>query len=163
MVKRIYTSLQVIFSVSTGLSAILISSYALFYLQIQERTETKIEENVVLRFNQPTEYLEGNAFWWLLEGSNTVNIVNFSNEKHKGLIKIELHQNPCSNFQTAKYSNKVIDFGKKSDRLFVEEVFSIDPYEKKSFELQILNGQKCRVDNGDLREFGAKLVGWTIQ
>ena len=163
MVKKIYTSLQVIFSVSTGLSAILIFSYALFYLQIQERTETKIEENVVLRFNQPTEYLEGNAFWWLLEGSNTVNIVNFSNEKHKGLIKIELQQNPCSNFQTAKYSNKVIDFDKKLDRLFVEEVFSIDPYEKKSFELQILNGQKCRVDNGDSREFGAKLVGWTIQ
>ena len=61
MVKRIYTSLQVIFSVSTGLSAILIFSYALFYLQIQERTETKIEENVVLRFNQPTEYLEAIA------------------------------------------------------------------------------------------------------
>jgi hypothetical protein len=79
------------------------------------------------------------------------------------LIKIELHQNPCSNFQTAWYSNKVIDFDKKSDRLFVEEVFSIGPYEKKSFELQILNGQKCRVDNGDSREFGAKLVGWTIQ
>ena len=69
MVKKIYKSLQVIFSVSTGLSAILIFSYALFYLQIQGRTETKIEENVVLRFNQPTEYLEGNAFWWLLEGS----------------------------------------------------------------------------------------------
>jgi hypothetical protein len=163
MVKRIYRSLQFIFSLSAGLSAILIFSYALFYLQIQERTETKIEENVVLRFNQPTEYLESNAFWWLLEGSNTVNIVNFSNEKHKGLINIELRQNPCSNFQTAKYSNQIIDFDKKSDRLIVKEVFSIGPYEKKSFELQILNSQKCMVDNGDSREFGAKLVGWTIQ
>jgi hypothetical protein len=47
--------------------------------------------------------------------------------------------------------------------LIVKEVFSIGPYEKKSFELQILNSQKCMVDNGDSREFGAKLVGWTIQ
>ena len=77
MVKRIYTSLQFIFLASTGVSAILIFSYAFFYLQEQGRTETKIEENVVLRFNQPTEYLDGNAFWWLLEGSNTVSMVNF--------------------------------------------------------------------------------------
>ena len=163
MVKRIYTSLQVIFFASAGLSAIMIFSYAFFYLQMQGRTETKIEENVVLRFNQPTEYLEGNSFWWLLEGSNTVNIVNFSNEKHKGLINIELHQNPCSNFQSTKYLNQVIDFDKKADRLLVQEVFSIGPYEKKSFELQILNSQKCMVDNGDKREFGAKLVAWYIQ
>jgi hypothetical protein len=163
MVKRIYTSLQVIFFASAGLSAIMIFSYAFFYLQMQGRTETKIEENVVLRFNQPTEYLEGNSFWWLLEGSNTVNIINFSNEKYEGLINIELHQNPCSNFQSTKYSNQVIDFDKKMGRLLVQEVFSIGPYEKKSFELQVLNSQKCMVNNGDTREFGAKLVGWYIQ
>ena len=163
MVKRIYTSLQFIFLASTGVSAILIFSYAFFYLQEQGRTETKIEENVVLRFNQPTEYLDGNAFWWLLEGSNSVSMVNFSNEKHNGLINIELHQNPCSNFQTAKYSNQVIDFDKNSDRMLLQEVFSIGPYEKKSFEIQILNSQKCMVGNGDSREFGAKLVGWYIQ
>jgi hypothetical protein len=163
MVKRIYTSLQVIFFASAGLSAIVIFSYAFFYLQMQGRTETKIEENVVLRFNQPTEYLEGNSFWWLLEGSNAISLVNFSNEKHKGLINIELSQNPCSNFQTAKFSNQVIDFDKKDDRMIVQEVFSIGPYEKKSFELQIMNSQKCMVDTGDSREFGAKLVSWYIQ
>jgi len=163
MIKRIYTSLQVILFASAGLSAIMIFSYAFFYLQMQGRTETKIEENVVLRFNQPTEYLEGNSFWWLLEGSNIVNIVNFSNEKHEGLINIELHQNPCSNFKSTMYSNQVIDFDKKAGRLLVQEVFSIGPYEKKSFELQVLNSQKCMVDNGDTREFGAKLVGWYIQ
>jgi len=163
MVRRIYTSLQLICFVSAGISAIIIFSYAVFYLQIQGKTETKIEENVVLRFNQPTEYLEGDSFWWLLEGSNTVYIVNFSNEKHEGLINIKLRQNPCSNFQTAKFSNQVIDFDKKDDRMIVQEVFSIGPYEKKSFELQILNSQKCMVDTGDSREFGAKLVSWYIQ
>jgi hypothetical protein len=61
------------------------------------------------------------------------------------------------------YSNQVIDFDKKAGRLLVQEVFSIGPYEKKSFELQVLNSQKCMVDNGDTREFGAKLVGWYIQ
>jgi hypothetical protein len=163
MVKRIYTSLQVILLVSAGLSAIMIFSYAFFYLQAQGRTESKIEENVVLRFNQPTEYIEGNSFWWLLEGSNAISMVNFSNEMHTGLISIELTQNPCSNFQTAKFSNQVIDFDKKDDRMIVQEVFSIGPYEKKSFELQILNSQKCMVDTGDSREFGAKLVSWYIQ
>lgn len=163
MVKKIYTSLQFIFLVSIGLFAIVIFFYSFFYLQVQGKTETKIEENVVLRFNQPTEYLDGSAFWWMLEGSNTVTIVNFSNEEHNGLIKIELQQNPCSNFQTAKYSNRIIDFDKEVDRLLVQETFSIGPYEKKIFEIQILNSQKCTVDNGDLREFGAKIVGWYIQ
>jgi hypothetical protein len=163
MVKRIYSILQLFFVLSMSISAIVIFCYAYFYLQNQGRTETKIEENVVLRFNLPTEYLEGEAFWWLLEGSNTINIVNFSNENHKGLIKIDLQQNPCSNFQAVKYSNQIIEFDKKLDSLLVQEDFLIGPYEKKSLDLKILNSGKCMVDNGDPREFGAKIVGWTIQ
>jgi hypothetical protein len=163
MVKRIYSILQLFFVISTSVSAIVIFYYAYFFLQNQGKTETKIEENVVLRFNIPTEYLQEEAFWWLLEGSNTINIVNFSNENHKGSIKIDLQQNPCSNFQAAKYSNQIIEFDKKQDRLSVREDFLIGPYEKKSLDLEIFNSGKCLVDNGDPREFGAKIVGWTIQ
>jgi hypothetical protein len=163
VLKRIYTSLQVVFFISSGIAAVMIFAYSFFYLHAQGRTETKIEENVVLRFNQPTEYLEGDAFWWLMEGSNIVNIVNFSNEKHTGFIKINLQQNPCSTFQATKFSNSTIDFDKTANSLLVQEPFSISPYEKKSFDLQILNSKKCKVNNGDTREFGAKLVGWSIQ
>lgn len=163
MVKRIYSILQLFFILSMSSSAIFIFCYAYFYLQNQGRTETKIEENVVLRFNLPTEYLEGEAFWWLLEGSNTINIVNFSNENHKGLIKIDLQQNPCSNFQAAKYSNQRIEFDKKFNSLSLQKDFLIGPYEIKSLDLEILNSEKCIVDNGDQREFGAKIVSWTIQ
>ena len=163
MVKRIYTSLQVFFFISSGISAVMIFAYSFFYLQAQGRTETKIEENVVLRFNQPTEYLEGDAFWWLLEGSNTINIVNFSNEKHTGTIEINLQQNPCSTFQATKYSKRIITFDETANSALVQEPFSIGPYENKSFDIHILNTEKCKVNNGDPREFGAKLVGWSIQ
>ncbi len=163
MVKRIYTSLHVFFFISSGISALMIFVYSFFYLQVQGRTETKIEENVVLRFNQPTEYIEGDAFWWLLEGSNTINIVNFSNEKHSGTIEVNLQQNPCSTFQATRFSNRIITFDETANSALVQEPFSIGPYENKSFDLQILNTEKCKVNNGDPREFGAKIVGWSIQ
>jgi len=163
VVKRIYTSLQVFFLISSGISAVMIFAYSFFYLQVQGRTETKIEENVVLRFNQPTEYIEGDAFWWLLEGTNTIEIVNFSNEEHNGTIEINLQQNPCSTFQETKFSNRNITFDETVGSALVLEPFSIGPYENKSFDLQILNTEKCKVNNGDPREFGAKLVSWTIQ
>jgi len=58
--------------------------YSLLWLKLFDNSETKIQDNVVLRFDSPTEYQNNNAFWWMLKGSNRLKIVNFAPETHRG-------------------------------------------------------------------------------
>lgn len=159
-VQRILQGLILIF---IGVAAFAIFGYFVLHYKIQGNRETKIEENVVLRFDQPTEYINGKSFWWLTEGSNIIKILNFSNEGHKGQLQISLQQNPCSSFEYVKTRYDKVEFDETQENILYVQDFKIGPYETKIIETEVINSEVCQVSNGDKRKFGAKIDGWVIR
>jgi hypothetical protein len=140
-----------------------ILTYSFIYLKLLKNAESRLQNSVVLRFDAPTEYFQGNSYWWFLEGKNIIYIVNFSNESHQGEISLKLQQNPCGNFKFIDINNRKIEFNRSKKSLLIKEDFVINAYQSKSFEVEVINTEICKVKNGDNRQFGANLSGWTIK
>jgi hypothetical protein len=167
MINNLYNlvrvKFQIVLAVLIGLAAMTMFTYSVIYLKLLENVESRIQNSVVLRFDAPTEYFDSNSYWWFLEGKNIINVVNSSNEQHQGVISLELMQNPCGNFEFIDINNRKIEFDKSKKSLQIKENFVINAYQSKSFEIDVINTEICKVENGDTRHFGAKLSGWTIK
>lgn len=153
---------QKLFGYFLILNSLAIFSYSSVGMVFWDLKETKISENVVLRFDVPTEYVGNDAFWWLLEGQNQIKIVNFSDENHEGTVFFSLQQNPCLNAKKFEINNLIYFTNKNSEVANAHYRFSIKPNDEISIILNILNDSKCNIKGEDKRNFGLKLVGWTI-
>ena len=125
--------------------------------------ETRISENVVLRFDVPTEYVVNDSFWWLLEGSNRIRIVNFSDEPHAGKMELEISNNPCSNVASISLNKENYVFGPDNEKIKIPYIFSISPYGEVKLDLKVKNKSKCTVKSEDNRNFGVRVGGWIIK
>ena len=148
--------LLVIFLFTLGL---FISIYSL-NLKIYKKNETNLFENVSLTMNVPTEFDSEGAFWWLSEGKNVLTLNNFSNEIRKVHLNIKFENNPCQNLSSINIIEvQNYDFYKNPS--FVGN-YSLNPYENKQIELNILTKNSCNV-KADKRNFGAKLRSWFVR
>lgn len=136
--------------------------YAVIGMKYFGHKETEISNNVVLRFEVPTEYIFSDPFWWLLDGRNQINIVNFSDERHQGEIKLNVSNNPCNNIETIIFDKTNYVFDNKSENIEILYDFSIDPYEKDHMEIIIKSKSKCNVKGEDERNFGIRINRWAI-
>jgi hypothetical protein len=161
--RFIRVKIQILLAVMFGLTAVVILLYSLIYLKLFTNSESRLQNSVVLRFDAPTEYFDGNSYWWFTQGKNSIYLVNFSNELHQGVISLKLQQNPCGNFKSVDINSRKVAFNMSKKTLQIKEKFVIDAYQSKSLEIDIVNTEICKVENGDLRQFGAKLSGWAVK
>jgi hypothetical protein len=77
--------------------SLIVIAYASYLLKI-EVTESEPKNNVALRFPTATEYVNNDPFWWLLNGSNNIRMINFSDERMKGVFTIKIYPNPAKEF-----------------------------------------------------------------
>ena len=149
-----------------GSFLLLNSAYIFLYTVVGMKyfghSETKISENVVLRFDVPTEYVVNDSFWWLPEGNNRIRIVNYSNETHSGKIKLEISNNPCNNVDSISFNDEEYTFAKNSINIEIPYSFSILSYGETDIYLTIKNKSQCNVKGDDKRNFGVRVSGWEI-
>jgi hypothetical protein len=110
------------------------------------------------------EFANGKEFWWMVREGNTLTFHNSSDEIIMGTLVLELESNPCKSKE--RIIAEIIE-DKNQYQLDLDELarFSI-PLEIKGKSERILslnftNNKKCLLDNGDSRDFGAKLVAWS--
>ena len=135
--------------------------YSLLWLKLFDNSETKIQDNVVLRFDSPTEYQNNNAFWWMLKGSNRLRIVNFAPETHRGTIKLVFENNPCDNVLNLSIGKTYFKILPKQ-MIEVKHEFEVNPLETISLKLEVNQSDNCILKNGDTRNFGPKIKSWVI-
>ena len=145
------------------INSIFIFLYAAVGMKYLGHKETKVSENVVLRFDVPAEYVANDAFWWLLEGSNRIRIVNFSDEPHTGIIELEISNNPCNNVESISLNKVNYAFDTETAKIKISDNFSIFSYGEANLELIIKNKSKCSVKGEDDRNFGVRVSGWKIK
>ena len=145
------------------INSISIFLYASVGMKYLRHKETKIFENVVLRFDVPTEYVANDSFWWLLEGSNRIKIVNFSDEPHTGKMELQISNNPCNNVESISLDKENYTFETESENIKIPYYFSILSYGEADLDLIIKNKSKCNVKGEDKRNFGVRVSGWEIK
>lgn len=150
----------VLFSLLTFMSLALFA-YGAFYLKLLKHAEVKIEENVVARFDVPTEYIDRDSFWWLPTGKSNINLINFSNSSFRGVLYLNIANNPCKNLKSIKLEDRDYKIFKE-DEFQISQNFDIKPLGQKSLEFIAVNDSECFVSNGDARNFGIRINGWTI-
>jgi len=135
--------------------------YSLLWLKLFDKSETKIQDNVVLRFDSPTEYQNSNAFWWMLKGSNQIRIVNFAPETHSGTIELVFENNPCDNVLNLAIDKTYFEMLPRQITE-VKHEFEVNPLETISLNLEVNLSDNCILKNGDNRNFGPKIKSWVI-
>jgi hypothetical protein len=117
-----------------------------------------------MKSSSPMEFADGKEFWWMVREGNTLTFHNSSDEIIMGTLVLELESNPCKSKE--RIIAEIIE-DKNQYQLDLDELarFSI-PLEIKGKSERILslnftNNKKCLLDNGDSRDFGAKLVAWS--
>ena len=144
-------------------NSLFIFVYVVGSMLILGNKETKIMDNVVLRFDVPTEYISTESFWWLTEGKNRIRIVNFSDEKHIGVFTLKISQNPCRNARSVKIGEQNYIFETEEQTLSAEYKFIANPYGEQNVEINVLNDYLCKVNGTDQRNFGIKINSWVIK
>jgi len=135
--------------------------YGAIYLKLLNHTEDKIEENVVARFDSPTEYINNDSFWWILAGKSDISLLNFSTSPYQGILRLKIENNPCMNSKSVQLGNSEYLLSKDSE-MEISQKFDIKPLDTKLMELKIFSDVDCKLDNGDPRNFGIRINGWKI-
>ena len=130
----------------------------------KEVNEIDKQRVIGLKSSSPMEFANGKEFWWMVREGNTLTFHNSSDEIIMGTLVLELESNPCKSKE--RIIAEIIE-DTKQYQLDLDELarFSI-PLEIKGKSERILslnftNNKKCLLDNGDSRDFGAKLVAWS--
>jgi hypothetical protein len=133
----------------------------LFPKEVNEIVKQRV---IGLKSSSPMEFANGKEFWWMVREGNILTFHNSSDEIIIGTLVLELESNPCKSKE--KIIAEIIE-DKNQYQLDLDELarFSI-PLEIKGKSERILslnftNNKKCLLDNGDSRDFGAKLVAWS--
>jgi hypothetical protein len=133
----------------------------LFPKEVNEIVKQRV---IGLKSSSPMEFANGKEFWWMVREGNILTFHNSSDEIIIGTLVLELESNPCKSKE--RIIAEIIE-DKNQYQLDLDELarFSI-PLEIKGKSERILslnftNNKKCLLDNGDSRDFGAKLVAWS--
>jgi hypothetical protein len=133
----------------------------LFPKEVNEIVKQRV---IGLKSSSPMEFANGKEFWWMVREGNILTFHNSSDEIIIGTLVLELESNPCKSKE--RIIAEIIE-DKNQHQLDLDELarFSI-PLEIKGKSERILslnftNNKKCLLDNGDSRDFGAKLVAWS--
>jgi len=161
--NKIVKMLKYVFSILMILSSLLIFfkvSLPLFDVNITEVDKRKV---IGMKTSAPLEFDGDLKFWWLIRPENNLQFTNYSDEKIKGIIVIELGDNPCQLEEALK-----VIYEETTQKLLLNPGLLTNiyiPLEMLPRSSQIVsiiftNQKKCRVENGDQRDFGAKLLNW---
>jgi hypothetical protein len=114
----------------------------------------------------PLEFDKDLLFWWLIKDGNTLEFHNSSDEKIKGDIVLEFESNPCKLVDNIelKSGNQMRNLEINPDKI-TQISFPVEINHKSSITInaEFTNKEPCFVDNGDSRNFGAKLVSWSFE
>ena len=121
-----------------------------------------------LKASLPTEYSEdGSLFWWVTTEGIELKYTNNLNERVVGKLIINFSGNPC--MQEKVLDIKTIDNETISVSVIGDETIPItlkldlEPYEETVIKVDSKSSIICTVDNGDNREFVARMNGWTFE
>jgi hypothetical protein len=144
-----------------GFFILFFASLPLFPKEVNEIVKQRV---IGLKSSSPMEFANGKEFWWMVREGNILTFHNSSDEIIIGTLVLELESNPCKSKE--RIIAEIIE-DKNQYQLDLDELarFSI-PLEIKGKSERILslnftNNKKCLLDNGDSRDFGAKLVAWS--
>ena len=136
-------------------------SLPLFPKEVNEIDKQRV---IGMKSSSPMEFADGKEFWWMVREGNTLAFHNSSDELIIGTLVLELEPNPCKKKEKALAK---IDGSKSQYDIEINDLarFSI-PLEIKGKSERIVNlhfssDKKCLLNNGDSRDFGAKLVRWS--
>jgi hypothetical protein len=160
-IKSIGKYLVSVVVLTFGFFILFFASLPLFPKEVNEIVKQRV---IGLKSSSPMEFANGKEFWWMVREGNILTFHNSSDEIIIGTLVLELESNPCKSKE--KIIAEIIE-DKNQYQLDLDELarFSI-PLEIKGKSERILslnftNNKKCLLDNGDSRDFGAKLVAWS--
>ena len=160
-IKSIGKYLVSVVVLTFGFFILFFASLPLFPKEVNEIVKQRV---IGLKSSSPMEFANGKEFWWMVREGNILTFHNSSDEIIIGTLVLELESNPCKSKE--KIIAEIIE-DKNQYQLDLDELarFSI-PLEIKGKSERILslnftNNKKCLLDNGDPRDFGAKLVAWS--
>ncbi len=160
-IKSIGKYLVSVVVLTFGFFILFFASLPLFPKEVHEIVKQRV---IGMKSSSPMEFANGKEFWWMVREGNTLTFHNSSDEIIMGTLVLELESNPCKSKE--RIIAEIIE-DTKQYQLDLDELarFSI-PLEIKGKSERILglnftNNKKCLLDNGDSRDFGAKLVAWS--
>jgi hypothetical protein len=160
-IKSIGKYLVSVVVLTFGFFILFFASLPLFPKEVNEIVKQRV---IGLKSSSPMEFANGKEFWWMVREGNILTFHNSSDEIIIGTLVLELESNPCKSKE--RIIAEIIE-DKNQYQLDLDELarFSI-PLEIKGKSERILslnftNNKKCLLDNGDSRDFGAKLVAWS--
>ena len=160
-IKSIGKYLVSVVVLTFGFFILFFASLPLFPKEVNEIVKQRV---IGMKSSSPMEFANGKEFWWMVREENTLTFHNSSDEIIMGTLVLELESNPCKSKE--RIIAEIIE-DKNQYQLDLDELarFSI-PLEIKGKSERILslyftNNKKCLLDNGDPRDFGAKLVAWS--
>ncbi|CAB4573807.1 unannotated protein [freshwater metagenome] len=160
-IKSIGKYLVSVVVLTFGFFILFFASLPLFPKEVNEIVKQRV---IGMKSSSPMEFANGKEFWWMVREGNTLTFHNSSDEIIMGTLVLELESNPCKSKE--RIIAEIIE-DKNQYQLDLDELarFSI-PFEIKGKSERILslnftNNKKCLLDNGDSRDFGAKLVAWS--
>lgn len=168
MIIRIYKIINLFAYLLILSGGIALFSYAFFILKLGGKSESTITNNVVARFDSPTEYKIDKPFWWFTKGDNSFHLRNDSDEQHVGTFKINFEGNPCAKKTEILISNSSfsspIEINQNRDTVTTIKVpFKINPLSSIDFIARINMSEDCFLSNGDTRNLGAKVTGFKFE
>jgi hypothetical protein len=100
----------------------------------------------------------GKGFIWLTPSLNQFELLNYSNERFKGIYELNVVNNPCNKITNFSLSSSQFDVTTNSLKKTVPINLSLNPYEKLVFSLSVPKGQElCNIE-GDSRTLIAQLI-----
>lgn len=114
----------------------------------------------------PLEFDHDQRFWWLVRGKNELRFQNSSDERIKGDIVLIFEPNPCNLNENVLITHfltfKKFVISGQSESTFIIPI-EINHKSSTSIFIEFLDNRPCLVSNGDVRDFGAKLVRWSFE
>ena len=151
-----------------SITIIIFGFFILFYASLplfpKEVNEIDKQRVIGMRSSSPMEFDNGKEFWWMVREGNTLTFHNSSDEIIVGFLILELASNPCNNDEIiiAKFSDNMNQQQVElRDSAMISIPVEFNGKSEKILNLNFENEKKCLLDNGDARDFGAKLVKWS--
>ena len=160
IILRYFVSLSII---ASSFLIIFFVSIPLFNIDVNELDKKKV---IGMKPSVPMEFEEDAVFWWLVKEGNTLEFHNSSDEKIKGNIVFVFEPNPCNSKENLEFkSDKSIRFLEVIPDKISKISFPvlIDYKSSTKINVEFTNRASCFVNNGDSRNFGAKLISWSFE
>jgi len=159
-IKSIINYLISIVVLLFGFYILIFASLPLFPKEVNEIDKQRV---IGMKSSSLMEFADGKEFWWMVREGNTLTFHNSSDEIINGTLVLELESNPCKNLEIifAKFNGDKNQYQAELNETakFLIPV-EINGKSEKNLNLNFPNDKKCLLDNGDSRDFGAKLVRW---